>query len=179
MFCGTDWQDAGHVRLIFTPTGPGVVSHVGNYACGDRILVDIPQQRGEILHIVDRFALETILKEMARVLIMLVEILCIGYSDAFHGSCQPFVQLSNQQMYMIRHQTIGVYDAMRRQRFPVLVFRKCLLFHQTYELPVVLARLEDVLPVDTSQHHVVNSRSALLSQLSWHKLSYCIDFAKV
>ena len=76
--------------------------------------MDIPQQSDEIAHIVYRLALETVLEKMAGTLIFQIEILRIGNGNTFDGWHQPLIELAKQQMDMIRHQAIGVDDAMRR-----------------------------------------------------------------
>ena len=76
--------------------------------------MDIPQQRDEIGHIVYRLALETVLEKMAGAIIFLIEILRIGNGNALDGWHQPFIELTKQQVDMVRHEAIGIDDAMRR-----------------------------------------------------------------
>lgn len=76
--------------------------------------MDIPQQRDEIGHIVYRLALETVLEKMAGAIIFLIEILRIGDGDTPDGRHQPLVEFAEQQVHMIRHQAIGIDNAMWR-----------------------------------------------------------------
>ena len=76
--------------------------------------MDIPQQSDEIAYIVYRLALETILAKMAGTFIFQIEILRISNGNALDGWHQPLIEFAKQQMDMIRHQAIGVDDAMRR-----------------------------------------------------------------
>ena len=64
MLGGANGEDAGHVCLILTPAGPRVFPDLSHDACCDWILMDIPEQRGEIAHIVDWFTFETVLKKV-------------------------------------------------------------------------------------------------------------------
>ena len=76
--------------------------------------MDVPQQRDEIAHVVYRLALETVLEKMAGALIFQIEILRIGNGNALDGWHQPFIELAKQQVDMVRHQAIGIDNAMRR-----------------------------------------------------------------
>ena len=76
--------------------------------------MDIPQQSDEITHIVDRLALETVLKKMAGAFIFQIEILRIGNGNALDGWHQPLIEFAKQQVDMIRHEAIGIDNAMRR-----------------------------------------------------------------
>ena len=76
--------------------------------------MDIPQQSDEIAHIVYGLTLETILEKMAGAFIFQIEILRIGNGNTLDGWHQPFIEFAKQQVDMIRHQAIGVDDAMRR-----------------------------------------------------------------
>ena len=76
--------------------------------------MNIPHQSNEIAHIVYRFALETVLEKMARTFIFQIKILRVGNGNALDGWHQPLVEFAKQQVDMIRHQAIGIDDAMRR-----------------------------------------------------------------
>ena len=78
---------------------------------------------------------------------------------------------------MVRHEAIGIDDAMRRQRTPLLVFRMSLKAEKLQELPIIRPLLKDILMIDTPEHNVVDARSTLFSRFSWHNFSN--DGAKI
>ena len=130
--------------------------------------MDIPQQSDEIPHVVNRLTLETVLEKMAGTFVFQIEILRIGNGNALDGWHQPLIEFAKQQVDMIRHEAIGVDDAMRRQRMPLLVFRMSLKSEQLSELPIIRPLLKDILMIDTPQHNVVDARTTLFSCFSWH-----------
>ena len=68
--------DAGlreDLARIFLPTAVGIVCNVGHDSSLDGFLVDIAEEGGEVVHIVDRLGAETLLEEMAATLILAVD----------------------------------------------------------------------------------------------------------
>ena len=54
----------------------------------------------------------------------------------------------------------------------VFVIPLCQGTETSYHLPIVLVILKDVLAVYTSEHNMIDSRTAKLSCLSWHLASF-------
>lgn len=67
-------------------------------------------------------------------------------------------------MYVIRHQTISIYNQVRRHRPTIFIFGKRFTLHQIKELKIIFVILENVLAVYTAQHHMINTR---LAGFSW------------
>jgi hypothetical protein len=75
---------------------------------------------------------------------------------------------AQQQMYMVRHQTVGIKRAERRQAVALVIVLFQHLLHASEHTHIVLRILEDILPVDAPKHHVVDTRSRFLPRLSRH-----------
>ena len=79
---------------------------------------------------------------------------------------------------MVGHKTIRIEIAMRRQRAAFLILRECLLTQEFNKLPIVVSILKDILVIDTSEHHMINTRSTTYSSTSRHivnndSVNYC------
>ena len=73
---------------------------------------------------------------------------------------------------MVRHQTICIENATRRQWLSrYLVSWTNLLIQHRNEMSVVLFIIENILPVYTSKHHMIDACSARFSWTSCHILS--------
>ena len=64
---------------------------------------------------------------------------------------------------MIGHQEIGIDGTSRRQIFVVVVDRVDLSSEQIQKAFIVIDIVENVLTIDTSEHHVIDARSAVFS----------------
>ena len=84
MLGGADRDSASLRLVILTPAAPRITTNRRDNACRHRVLVDIPHQRQEIRHIVDGLALETVLENLTRMLVFVVEILRIGNGDTLN-----------------------------------------------------------------------------------------------
>lgn len=90
----------------FIPRVPGMLFCRLAYPGLYRILVDVSDQSEEIIGIIARFGTEPVLKKMSNAHVLHIEIDGIPCADAFHGKCQRFVHFLNQQVDMVRHQTV-------------------------------------------------------------------------
>jgi hypothetical protein len=66
-------------------------------------------------------------------------------------------------MDVIGHQAIGIDGTSRRQIFVVVVDRVDLSSEQIQKAFIVIDIVENVLTIDTSEHHVIDARSAVFS----------------
>ena len=64
---------------------------------------------------------------------------------------------AQQQMYMVRHQTVGIKRAERRQAVALVIILLQHQLHASEHTHIVLRILEDILPVDAPKHHVVDT----------------------
>ena len=58
------------------PAAVGVVLDAGNDAGLDGVLMDVTEEGGEVVHVVDGLAAETLLEEVAVALVLAVVIFC-------------------------------------------------------------------------------------------------------
>jgi hypothetical protein len=114
MLCIADGHLADYALFILTPTAPCIVAHIPHYSSRNRILVDITQKRDEVCHIVDRLTLKSVLEQVSRVLMSIVVILRIGDGDSPDRLRDTLFTFTNQQMYMIGHQTVSIDNALWR-----------------------------------------------------------------
>jgi hypothetical protein len=66
-------------------------------------------------------------------------------------------------MDVIGHQAIGIDGTSRRQIFVVVVDRVDLSSEQIQKAFIVIDIVENVMTIDTSEHHVIDARSAVFS----------------
>lgn len=58
---------------------------------------------------------------------------------------------------MVRHQTVGIKRAERRQAVALVIILLQHQLHASEHTHIVLRILEDILPVDAPKHHVVDT----------------------
>lgn len=130
--------------------------------------MNVAQQGDEIARVFDRLTAVSVVKQGAETLMPLVIVADIGNANAFHHCADVLSTLSNKQMDMIIHQTIGVDVTEGRQRFAIAVFGSRDRTEYLEKLAAVLVIGEDVAAVNTTKHHVVNAGIAVLSAGTWH-----------
>ena len=74
-------------------------------------------------------------------------------------------------MNVVAHQAIGIEKTEWWQLQPLLVIPVSQSSEDGDHLLVVLIVLKDILTVDASEHHVVNSRTALFPNRSCHRFN--------
>lgn len=67
------------------PAAVGVVLDAGNDAGLDGVLMDVTEEGGEVVHVVDGLAAETLLEEVAAALVLAVVIIDVSVCDALYG----------------------------------------------------------------------------------------------
>lgn len=163
MLCATDGHAAGLNTLILPITAPGIVFGLPDEISRDGVLMDVSDERDEVSHIVDGFALEAVLEQLALALVLLVVMDSIRDANALDDRRQSLGTLSDEEMNMVGHEAIGVEGATGWKRMTELVDRTGDLFDQFQKLPEILGIFEDVLLVDTSEHYVIDASTAGLS----------------
>ena len=123
----------------------------------------IADQCDEILHIIDRLTLETILEKMSYALVPLIIIDGVRYGYGLHDRAYVFLCFPDKQMHMVGHQAIGIDQAGRREWQPSLVCGVDSMMEQLDELEIVVRIIKDILPINTSKHHVIDACSAVSS----------------
>lgn len=155
----------------FNPTAPRVVlCAFGNTAC-NRVLVDVADECQEVIHVVDRLAFESVLKEVAYALITFIEIGCIGDGNALDNASDGFCLVTYEQVYMVGHQTVGVDVASWWKGSTQLVFGVDLLVEGLDEFQIVVSIDEDVLTIDAAEHYVINASKACFPGFACHSVS--------
>jgi hypothetical protein len=66
-------------------------------------------------------------------------------------------------MDVIGHQAIGIDDTSRRQIIVIVVDRVDLSSEQFQKAFIVICVIENILTIDTSEHHVIDASSAVFS----------------
>jgi hypothetical protein len=148
--------------VVFPPAAPSIFVHYLNQPGLNRILVYIPQKQHEVVFIVYRLAPESVLKHGPQMLIFFVIVPGIAHTDTLDRS-QRVIFLPDQKMDVIGHQAIGIDGTLRRQIFVVVVDRVDLSSEQIQKAFIVIDIVENVLTIDTSEHHVIDARSAVFS----------------
>jgi len=64
---------------------------------------------------------------------------------------------------MVRHQAISIEMATLRKRFPCIINRIDHIPQDAKKTEVIVAVFKDVLPVSTSHHNMINTRSTYFS----------------
>jgi hypothetical protein len=125
--------------------------------------VDVSQQGGKVSHVVHGFRLESIPEEMAvaTVFAIVIEHIATGYS--LDGLAHAFASLTNQQMQMVRHQAIGIKNAIAPTRRSFVIVSETHSVESGDELEVVLLIVEYFLVVYSAHHDVVDTRSGFLT----------------
>ena len=91
--------------------------------------MDVSQQRHKVSHIVHRFALKTVLEHVARARVLLIIVHGIHHSQMLDGAAYILLVHAQQQVYVVRHQTVGIKRAERRQAVALVII---LLQHQLH-----------------------------------------------
>ena len=92
----------------------------------------------------------------------------IATSNALDSLTHGLSALTYQQMQMVWHQAIGIISTIAPAWCPFVVVTKTHSVECRDELEIVLFIIKYLLVVDTTYHHMVNTRSRLLSWLSRH-----------
>ena len=127
-------------------------------ATGNRILMNVPQQRDEIIDVINRLTLETVLKDMPRVIVFGIVMLSVRYCYAFNYIRYRLTLLPDKQMNVIRHEAIRINYAARGHRIPVLVLREAFFVEKLLKLDEIGIDFKDVLVVDSTQDYVIKAR---------------------
>jgi len=162
----TDRHLAFFWMFVLDPTTPGISLDLTGKAASDGVLMDVTDQREEVIHVANGFTPESVLEEMAHAFIASVEIGRVGDSDALDDASDGLVLLFDEQMNVIGHQAVSIEITLRRQGRSQLVLGVDLLVEDLDELPIVLIVEEDVLTVDAAEHHVIHASWACLSRFA-------------
>ena len=122
--------------------------------------MNVSEQDNEILDAVYGLASEPVLKQMAVAFVFFVEIVGKSYTDSLHDVTDMLFTLLDQQMNVVAHQAIGIEKTEWWQLQPLLVIPVSQSSEDGDHLLVVLIVLKDILTVDASEHHLVNTRTA-------------------
>ena len=68
----------------------------------------IAEKCGEIREVVDRLALEPLLKQMSHSVVFVIVIIYIGRGYPLHYVANGLRSFLEKEMYMVAHQTIGI-----------------------------------------------------------------------
>lgn len=70
--------------------------------------MDVSQEGGEVVHVVDRLRFESLAEEVTVAPVLVVIVIDVAAGDALHGHGKVVVALANEQMEVIRHEAVGV-----------------------------------------------------------------------
>ena len=104
--------------------------------------------------LVRRFALEAFFEEVAVAPVLSIIIVHVGAGYALHGLAHALFALTDEQVEVVRHETVGIVGAVAAARVALIVIPHPHTVEGGDELVVVLLVLKDILMIDASHHHV-------------------------
>ena len=119
----------------------------------------ISQQYGEVLQVVDGFALEALFEQVAVATVLPIIIVHVGTCYAFDGLSHSFIALANQEVKVVAHETVGVIAAVTATSIALVIIPNAHPVEGVDKLVVVFLVLKDILVVDASHHHVEYPRT--------------------
>lgn len=158
------------------PAALGVVLDAGNDASFDGVLMDVTEEGGEVVHVVDGLAAETLLEEVAAALVLAVVIIDVSVCDALYGLGSSLLPLTDEQVEVVAHEAIGIVGATLSDGRAVIVVDEAQAEEAVQKKAVVLLILEDHLMVDATHHHMVDSGGGGVSGFSRHGLRFRFQF---
>ena len=165
-------------QVVLLPAAPFVIRSILHDARLHGVLVDVAQQRREILHVVAWLALEPFLKQVADALVLLVVVIHIAARQALYHLRNLPVLFHHQQVEMVRHQAPCVDCASANgQQTSVFVVLERQVRKNIHKPSAVLIIVEDGLTVYPSHHHVVDAIAAFLSGTPWHVMVLLSSYA--
>jgi hypothetical protein len=132
--------------------------------------VDIAHQSYKVLHRIDWLTPETVLEKMTVTLILLIEKIRISNTQSFYDRADVLFLFTDQKVYMIAHQAIGINGTEGIYSNAILVISLCKPLKADCHLKIIFIILKNVLLVDSTKHDMINAGSALCPFLSRHVL---------
>ena len=119
--------------------------------------MDIAQQCHEVWHIIYRLALEAVLEQVAGAAVLLVVVDGVHNTQMLDGATYILLIDPQQQVYVVRHQAVGVERAEWWQAVALLVVLLQHLCHATQHPRIVFPIFKNILPVNAAKHHMVDT----------------------
>ena len=166
-----DMTDAGlgkDLAVVLVPTAVRIISDIGHNARLHGILVDVTEEGGEVVHVVDRLGTESLLEEMTAATVLAVVVIDVGICNTLDGLGNGFLALTDEQVEVVGHQTVGVVGAALGDGCAVVVVDEAHAVDAVEEELIVFLVLEDNLVVDTTHHDVVDSSGGGAAGASGH-----------
>lgn len=82
---------------------------------------------------------------------------CQAVIRKFTLAGKALVALTNEQMHMVRYQTVGIICATGSTRQPIVIVLHSHPIEGRDELVIILSIFKDILMIDAPHHHVVNT----------------------
>lgn len=158
------------------PAAVGVVFDAGNDAGLDGVLMNVTEEGGEVVHVVDGLAAETLLEEVTAALVLAVVIIDVSVCDALYGLGNSPLPLTDKQMEMVAHEAVGIVGATLGDGCAIVIIDEAHAEEAVQKKAVVLLILEDHLMVDATHHHMVDSGGGGVSGFSRHGLRFRFQF---
>ena len=111
---GFDMADAGlgiDLAAVLCPTAVSIVCDIGHDTGLDGILVDVAQEGGEVVHVVDRLGTESLLEEVTASSVLAIVVIDVGICNTLDGLGNSFFALTDEQVEVVGHKTVGVVGA--------------------------------------------------------------------
>ena len=105
--------------------------------------MDVSQEGGEVVHVVDRLRFESLAEEVTVAPVLVVIVIDVAAGDALHGHGKVVVALANEQMEVIRHEAVGVEGIVAPGRGAVRFKGLGHVVERVEETVVVFLVLED------------------------------------
>ena len=160
-FCRTE-SICTAISNILPPTAPWIVFYLLHHSRFQWVLMNIPEQGDKIFYTVNWLTSESVQEQMSVAFVFLIKVMSICHSDYLYDIADVLFTFLYQQMNMVAHQAICIERTKRRKLNLVFVTPVYQPSEYGNHLLIISFILKNVLSIDTTQHHVVDSRFALL-----------------
>ncbi len=117
----------------------------------------ISQQYGEVLHVVDRLALEAPFEQVSVAPVLPIIIVHVGACYAFDGLSHSFIAFAYQEVEVVAHEAVGVITAVTATGVALVIVPNAHPVEGVDELVVVFLVFKDGLMINTTHHHMVDT----------------------
>lgn len=151
-----DWLDSA---IVLAPGTKVVVLNVLYNAGLDWVLVDVAQEHREIGHIVDRLALEALFEQVAIAPVLSIIVIDIAAGNALDSLSHRLFSLAYEQVKMVGHghEAVGIIGAVAATGVAIVIVPDAHTVEGIDELVVVFLVFKDILMIDASHHHMMDT----------------------